>query len=128
MRQNFLKDKDNYQLCYVKDNFAYFTNIPLSEQTGDDWNDAPYEHNAGEPYYDSKDQIIKVVYEGYINTPCYGTDNSPYSVDMINEKCVAWLMGFSFNEKKYIPIFAGSSIKEFIDKIERIGGNVYIQI
>ena len=37
-------------LCYVAGNFAYFTTKPLSEQWGDDWDDAPYEHNAGTPY------------------------------------------------------------------------------
>ena len=37
-------------LCYVYGPWAYFTSRPLSEQWGDDWNDAPYEHNAGEPY------------------------------------------------------------------------------
>lgn len=38
------------RLCYVSGPFAYFTSKELSEQWGDDWNDAPYEHNAGEPY------------------------------------------------------------------------------
>lgn len=38
------------KLCYVKGSFAYFTTQELSKQWGDDWNDAPYEHNAGEPY------------------------------------------------------------------------------
>ena len=38
------------RLCYVSGCFAYFTSKDLTEQWGDDWNDAPYEHNAGEPY------------------------------------------------------------------------------
>ena len=42
--------KKDLKLCYVKDNFAYFTTQKLSDQTGDDWNDAPYEYNAGIPY------------------------------------------------------------------------------
>jgi hypothetical protein len=37
-------------LCYVSENFAWFTTRSLEEQWGDDWDDAPYEHNAGEPY------------------------------------------------------------------------------
>lgn len=37
-------------LCYVKEPWAYFTTQPLDKQWGDDWNDAPYEHNAEEPY------------------------------------------------------------------------------
>lgn len=36
----------DFKLCYVDDGFAYFTTKPLTEQWGDDWNDAPYEHNA----------------------------------------------------------------------------------
>lgn len=40
----------NYVLCYVDGPWAYFTTQPLEDQWGDDWDDAPYEHNAGEPY------------------------------------------------------------------------------
>ena len=32
--------------------YAYFTPIELSKQWGDDFDDAPYEYNAGEPYDD----------------------------------------------------------------------------
>ena len=37
-------------LCYVDEPWAYFTTQDLDKQWGDDWNDAPYEHNAGTPY------------------------------------------------------------------------------
>ena len=37
-------------LCYVEGNWAYFTTKDLDKQWGDDWDDAPYEHNAGTPY------------------------------------------------------------------------------
>jgi hypothetical protein len=40
----------DYKLCYVSGSFAWFTTQELSKQWGDDWNDAPYEHNAGSPY------------------------------------------------------------------------------
>lgn len=43
-------DKREPVLCYVDDKFAYFTTQELAKQWGDDWDDAPYEHNAGEPY------------------------------------------------------------------------------
>lgn len=32
--------------------YAYFTDIPLVNQTGDHWDYAPYEYNSGEPYED----------------------------------------------------------------------------
>lgn len=41
-----------FRLCYIDDDTAtaYFTTQPLAEAWGDDWDDAPYEHNAGTPY------------------------------------------------------------------------------
>jgi hypothetical protein len=30
-------------LCYIDDDYAYFTEQSLDKQWGDDWNDAPYE-------------------------------------------------------------------------------------
>jgi len=121
-----IKNLKDYKLCYVEDRVAYFTNISLKKQTGDDWNDRPYEHNAGEPYSKKKDQIIKLMYSGYdINTPAeLHPPNSPYSVDMINAGAVAWLAGRGFD---YEPLYiqAGATIKEFIGKIEQMGGEVY---
>lgn len=41
------------RLCFVdykREMRAYFTTQPVQKQWGDDWDDAPYEHNAGPPY------------------------------------------------------------------------------
>jgi hypothetical protein len=43
-------EQENAVLCYLDENWAYFTTQDLDKQWGDDWNDAPYEHNAGPPY------------------------------------------------------------------------------
>jgi hypothetical protein len=43
-------EDEDFMLCYVNLPWCYFTTKPLDEQWGDDWDDAPYEHNAGEPY------------------------------------------------------------------------------
>ena len=40
---------EEYKLCYVDGNKAWFTNN-FEKQWGDDWNDRPYEYNAGLPY------------------------------------------------------------------------------
>lgn len=32
--------------------YAFFTEVALADQWGDDWDDAPYEYNAEEPYDD----------------------------------------------------------------------------
>jgi hypothetical protein len=85
-----------FRLCYVDGAFAYFTTQKLSEQWGDDWNDAPYEHNAGEPYEwregdkEPKWEILKVAFEGSLRTPDSGVENSRYSVQDINKGQIAW--------------------------------------
>lgn len=61
---------NKYKLCYVYDNIAYFTTQDISKQRGDDWDDVPYEHNAGEPYepcwHNHPDYINKKDGRGYI--------------------------------------------------------------
>lgn len=51
-------------VCYFDEPWLFFTSAPLAAQWGDDWNDAPYEHNAGTPYpdhwVDGPDGRIKV--------------------------------------------------------------------
>ena len=37
------------KLCYCANNIMYFTS-DMTAQWGDDWDDRPYEHNAGSPY------------------------------------------------------------------------------
>ena len=113
-----------YKLCYVDENILYFTDN-FANQWGDDWDDAPYEHNASEPYerkyyteYDDewcvkngKGNIRKIAfyrYDGYyIKQPKDGFCNSPYSVQAINKKAVPWL----YNEEAG-ALFAGATMAE----------------
>ena len=48
--------EEEYKLCYVEGQKAYFTSN-FEKQWGDDWNDRPYECNAGEPYDDWSELI-----------------------------------------------------------------------
>ena len=41
------KIMEEFKLCYIENDNAYFTTNDLMKQWGDDWNDALYEHNAG---------------------------------------------------------------------------------
>lgn len=134
-----------YKLCYIDDNgysnqgVAYFTDN-LENQWGDDWDDAPYEHNAESPYHewselieDNKDiskrkwehhpiNIKKVYFElDDYKVPCSGYSNSPYSVRDINRGVVAWLWSDQFK------LFAGATMEEFIQTIETHGGSVYLK-
>lgn len=105
---------------------------------GDDWNDVPYEHNAGYPYeydYDAPEQgvengqgiypkinIKKIYFElSDYKVPRSGYLNSPYSVETINKGVVAWIWNDNFK------LFAGTTIDKFIETIEDNGGTVWLE-
>jgi len=136
----------DFKLCYIdKYSFAYFTTQDLEKQWGDDWNDAPYEHNAGTPYEPHyhyyvdgrkeknetdwnedgtpKWEIYTVAYDYWAaDTPGeIGGPNSRYSVQSINKKLTPWLT--KWPDK---ALFAGASVEEFITFIEECGGTVYL--
>lgn len=129
---------ENFKLCYIcnRSGFAYFTEIELKDQWGDDWNDAPYEHNAGHPYeyrfIDKKHvphKIIKVAWDGDYETPGQRSgSNSPWSVEGINRGAIAWLIpsDWESNVKETKPVHAGDTLATFVDKIEGSGGAVYM--
>jgi len=121
-------------LCYVDGPWAYFTTRKLSEQWGDDWDDAPYEHNAGTPYdyseHDKKEgrepwQIIKVAWDGDFEPPSEGHYNSPWSVEQINAGAVAWLRTSRWRTGKPVIIPAGTTLERFCELIRKGGGTVY---
>lgn len=116
------------RLCYVKNQWAWFTSAPLTgpgRQWGDDWNDAPYEHNAGDPYGMDGHRLEVVAFEARLDTPadCVGP-NSRYSVEMINAGAIAWLTTPSW-EKAQVVIHAGTTLPEFRRLIWSVGGDVY---
>ena len=98
---------------------------------GDDWNDAPYEHNAEPPYtdyYDGDEQIpieLKTLYfefpNEWIRLPCDNYTNSPYSVEDINRGAVAWIVGEKF------VIHAKTTFEDFIRIVEDNNGVIYLR-
>jgi len=99
-----LMDK-HFKLCLVLDNQAWFTTQDVKLQWGDDWDDAPYEHNAGPPYEYHEDmdclpyEIKKVYWESnYWMIPNrLGKDES---VETINDRgfWLAHYHGSTFDE------------------------------
>ena len=116
---------------------AYFTPMPLSEQWGDDWDDAPYEHNAGIPYdslykkkgSDGEWETFEILcvrfYVPYdsviVKFPLDDTtdgSNSEWCVKDINGKKVPWIR-YGFEGKK-VNVFAGVSPKKFSEQVSKI--------
>ena len=123
------------KLCYVDAPWAYFTTRNLAEQWGDDWDDAPYEHNAGEPYsfhdYDKAEgrdpwHIVRVAYSGDLSAPCDGHTNSPYCVRDINAGAHAWLRTPSYIKGTPTIIPAGTTLADFCELVRIAGGEVFL--
>jgi len=127
----------DYCLCYIDGRtnvWAWFTSCPLEKQWGDDWDDAPYEHNAGQPYTMTIKEfgihgiaidhnLFRVAVDRERGaTPCEGSVNSQWSVQDINNKHVAWLRF----EKD--AIHAGTTLRDFIEIVKRNGGQVYLPV
>lgn len=127
-------------LCYVDDCWAWFTTCTLSDQWGDDWNDAPYEHNAGDPYawkpYMAERQVplsdyrlFRLAWDGPYETPAQkANSNSHYSVEDINAGAIAWLSRSWYRDTHVLPIYAGITLHEFIDRMRAASGQVFVDL
>lgn len=127
--------------------YAYFTPRNILEQVGDDWDDSPYEHNAGIPYDTitletresesypgiyvvSKSKEITIVKVPFstrsFNTKLpqdYGYGgNSYFCVDDINRGAVAWIYDY-VDKKTAVAIPGGCTLQKFVKLINQIVEN-----
>lgn len=121
-----------HRLCYIDGDGdykrAYFTSSSLDEQWGDDWNDAPYEHNAGTPYRHDGQSILSILFSSSMETPADVAGlNSRYSVQDINRGAAPWLSPnrYDLDKNQPDPIMAGASIKQFKRTVRASGGTIY---
>lgn len=124
----YWQDKGDYGLCYVDGHRLYFTES-LKHQWGDDWDDAPYEHNAGRPYglhgLDSdRPDVFPVVVATELQAPSKYLDRR-VSVNEINKGELPWLIPPDWRDKT-IELYAGDEYQEVISTIEEDGGTVYV--
>lgn len=120
-------DDKQWRLCYVKDNFMWFTQTPIDKVWGDDWNDVPYEHNAGEPYKEFGPYTKIVFDEIELEMPGSYSYNSSYSIQAINNNKVAWLSTGEWCDNQVV-ILAGYRMDECIAMITKAGGKIYVEM
>lgn len=131
--ETFGNDNEDGETLHIR---MFFTDIPLSEQWGDDWDDAPYDCYAEIPYDDfhNKDgnMVEHTIYVGEvvmnnkdwsrsIMLPKDYVYNSPFSVADINSGAVAWI--YRHHRSKKIDgkaLYAGASPKETYEFLEDI--------
>jgi hypothetical protein len=93
----------------------YFGKDKLKEWFGDDWDDIPYECNAGEVYDKFVGDILDVCfgYDMEIYEPCHNKLNSEWCKDdFINNKSVVLVIS-----KEYYSTFEGAVMDEVNLKI-----------
>ena len=113
--------RTNYKLCFVREMgfylFEVFFTSDFENQWGDDWDDAPYEHNAGDPYDDF--EVDSMIVEGHLEVPSTGHKNSPWSVRDINKGNMPWLRG------EHIQIYPGETREEVLLKLEQLEAKIW---
>lgn len=99
---------------------------------GDDWNDTPYEHNAGRVYdeYVSGFRDVFFPFDWAVCEPCEGNLNSSWCKDDMKEKkvpCIAALpkpdwLDITFNDilpnRETIKLYFGDSVSRLDDLVE----------
>ena len=117
------------QLCYVELPFVWFT-TNFDKQSGDDWNDAPYEYNAERPSQprDQEWELFRVAvfpnpYHHQLLVPADGHYNSLWSVDDINQGLVPWLRltNLDWDSPTIESVMAGTTYADFKDFAYRYG-------
>jgi hypothetical protein len=127
---------EGHRLCYVEGGFAWFTTLPVTgegAQWGDDWDDAPYQHNAGNPYgCDDRQErrwTLRVVgFRGCHMGMQEPMDGHTISVEEINRGSVPWLKPWTRDDEDDVTVWAGCSLTEFVAKIQRAGGTVFLPL
>lgn len=120
-------DREIYQLCFVRGCWAYFANVPPTEVRGDDWDDAPYDCNAGEPYEREGQEIVCVAYDGPYEENCQAC----LSADQINRGEGPWLVdrGYGTTYPKWADrVDAGTTLADFKARITWASGSVYERV
>lgn len=94
------------------------------KQWGDDWNDAPYEHNAGTVYEEYVERTIDfaVPFDLYVHEPSDEGLNSSYSKeDFIKRKAAAITIESSdWGGTLLLSVLYGDDVDEVIAKLEAL--------
>lgn len=114
------------KLCYADAKFLWFTDTPIDQVWGDDWNDAPYEHNAGEPYSEFG-PYTKICLDYHYDLPHSGELNSRWSVENINSGAVSWVAIKFWDGRKGIYFPAGIELDDVISECREAGIDIYVK-
>jgi hypothetical protein len=113
----------------------YFGAHDLKDWWGDDWNDTPYEHNAGVVYGEFVKKTLEVAFpfDFFVMEPSSGEFNSMWCKNQMKERQVPALailksdqniFAYSFKDivsnSKTLKLYFGDSEKEILKNIKRL--------
>lgn len=128
-------DFSKMYLCFADRGELWFTDKKAKDVWGDDWNDIPLEHNAGEPYVDRCRHSIEIMVadDSDMNDNKYqlmtfdqimdnaGIINSDFSAEILNkDKIFQWAeicvldRGSLITKEKF---YADTPLDQFIDAL-----------
>lgn len=125
--QDPCSDKSDYGICYVNYPWVYFTKS-VKDQWGDDWDDAPYQHNAGRPYgYPDRNDAYPDTFAIAVASKLQPPEDTGYnvSVEAINEGDIPWLSTPRWIDEE-VQLHAGDSYEEVVSAINDLGGTVFV--
>ena len=118
--------------CEIKGNMVRLYLGKNGKQWGDDWNDKPYEHNAGRVYdeYIEKIADISINFDFEVREPAdFAKNNNSefYREDFIKGKIYAFTVINPENNSS-IMIYFGEKLEDIIKRLNKIkaGYSVYI--
>jgi len=101
----------------------YITKGDVENFWGDDWDDVPYEHNAGTVYdqfVDSKMLLYLNTYNYNVLRASYGySSSSPYSKNMLRDEDITYMTVYNKrNPEIKLPLSLGEVVDDkFLDKV-----------
>lgn len=136
MKTNNIIDIKNFDtslyLCFADRGTLYFSDKKAEDMWGDDWNDAPLEHNAGLPYEDRCNYYLELYISKDFNNrniktfdeemEDLGCSNSPYCAEDLNKQIMHEWAQLIENQEYYKQevlkrYFANSNFKEILKNI-----------
>ena len=118
------ENQGNSRLCFVEPPWVYFTTQDLANQTGEGWEDVPYQNSAGLPdepplgQHSPDWEVIKIAYDcNNLITPATMLQEAglpiQLSVNDINSGRAPWLYQRPFGNPG-IQVPAGCSLRYFV--------------
>lgn len=102
----------------------YYGEDDCNDYWGDDWDDAPYEHNAGGVYSKYVRGFVEFAFplDFAVKEPCDGCFNSPFSKEDMKNRKIPCITIFNGNTGNTLDIYFEDNTESTFKAITEFGG------